>query len=85
MTRAARGDGSSASGTTGHVIDSLVLVLLLVSTLLLALPVVLVVLLGARAKQFLPRVRDWMSSNSWIVSEVVIVFFMAITISSLAS
>lgn len=67
------------------MIDSLVLVLLLVSTLLLALPVVLVVLLGARAKQFLPRVRDWMSSNSWIVSEVVIVFFMAITISSLAS
>ena len=45
---------------------------------------ILVVLMRARAKQFLPRVRDWMSSNSWIVSEVVIVFFMAITISSLA-
>jgi Sap, sulfolipid-1-addressing protein len=155
LTRAAKGgDSSSASGTTGHVIDAVVLGLLLVlalyvfhsrkkteppkwmgklqsatpslalklgflllgflpsdlltsitvgthlsregdawwhclpfiglTLLLLALPVILVVLMGARAKQFLPRVRDWMSSNSWIVSEVVIVFFMGITVSSLA-
>jgi hypothetical protein len=53
--------------------------------LLLATPLILVVLMGPRAKQFLPKIRDWMSSNSWIVSEFVIVFFMAITISSLAS
>ena len=154
LTRAAKGgDSSSAGGTTGHVIDTLVLVLLLalaiyvfhsrkkaeppkwmgklqsatpslslklgflllgvlpsdlltsvtvgthlsregdpwwhclpfigLTLLLLAMPVILVVLMGARANQFLPRVRDWMSSNSWIVSEVVIVFFMGITISSL--
>ncbi len=42
------------------------------------------VLLGARAKVLLPKVRDWMNTNSWVVSEIVIVFFMGITINSLA-
>jgi Sap, sulfolipid-1-addressing protein len=50
----------------------------------LALPALLVVLLGHRAKEFLPKVRDWMNTNSWIVSEVVIVFFIVLTINSLA-
>jgi hypothetical protein len=31
----------------------------------------------------LPRVRDWMNRNSWMVSEIVIVFFLALTIASL--
>jgi len=52
--------------------------------LFLALPALLVVVLGHRAKVFLPKVREWMNTNSWIVSEVVIVFFIVITINSLA-
>jgi hypothetical protein len=32
----------------------------------------------------LPKVRDWMNANSWIVSEVVIGLFIAIAASSLA-
>ena len=32
-------------------------------------------------RPFLPKVRDWMSTNSWIVSEVVLVFFVAIILS----
>jgi hypothetical protein len=52
--------------------------------LLLALPATLVLLLGHRAQEFLPKVRDWMNTNSWVVSEVVIVFFIGITINSLA-
>jgi hypothetical protein len=52
--------------------------------LLLALPVILVLLLGNRAKEFLPKARDWMNTNSWIVNELVIVFFIVITINSLA-
>lgn len=52
--------------------------------LLLALPALMVFAFGARAQAFLPKARDWMNDNSWIVSEVVIVFFIAITINSLA-
>lgn len=53
--------------------------------MLLAIPAVLVVLLGNRAKALLPKVRDWMNANSWIVSELVIALFIGITISDLAS
>ena len=58
---------------------------ILLTLLLLALPVLLVVLLGKRAHVFLPKVRDWMNTHSWIVSEIVILFFTAITIHSLTS
>lgn len=51
---------------------------------LLALPALLIICLGRRAEVFLPKVRDWMNANSWVVSEVVIVFFIAMTANSLA-
>jgi hypothetical protein len=54
---------------------------ILLSLLLLALPALLVAALGHRAQRVLPRVRDWMNSNSWIVSEVVIAFFVVIVLS----
>jgi hypothetical protein len=53
----------------------------LVTVLLLALPALLVAALGARAEALLPKVRDWMSTNSWIVSEVVLVFFVVMILS----
>jgi hypothetical protein len=56
-----------------------------VTLLLLGFPALMVLMLGARAKRILPKIRDWMNSNSWIVSEVVLLFFAAITINSLAS
>jgi hypothetical protein len=28
-------------------------------------------------------VRDWMTSNSWVISEIVIVFFLGLVISGL--
>jgi hypothetical protein len=46
--------------------------------LLLASPALAVAMLGSRAQALLPKVRDWMNVNSWIVSEVVIVFFVVI-------
>ena len=52
--------------------------------LLLAVPFLMVLLLGQRAEVLLPKIRDWMTANSWIVSEIVIVFFMVLTIKSLA-
>jgi hypothetical protein len=53
--------------------------------LLLAIPAILVLVLGARAKVLLPKVREWMSSHSWIVSELVIALFVGIEINSLLS
>jgi Sap, sulfolipid-1-addressing protein len=48
------------------------------TVLLLAVPALLVTALGSRAQTVLPRVRDWMNANSWIVSEVVLAFFIVI-------
>ena len=47
---------------------------------LLGLPALLVLALGQRAETLLPKVRDWMNTNSWIVSEVVLVFFIVIVL-----
>ncbi|HXR31520.1 MAG TPA: GAP family protein [Solirubrobacterales bacterium] len=58
-----------------------VLPFVLFTLLLLGLPALLVVALGSRAQVFLPKVRDWMNANSWIISEVVIVFFIVIVLS----
>ena len=51
---------------------------------LLALPPLLLLAFGKRAEAFLPKARDWMNTNSWIVNEIVILLFVAITISSIA-
>ena len=52
--------------------------------ILLGAPALGVLLLGRRATVLLPKIRDWMTSNSWVVSEIVLLFFLAITIKSLA-
>jgi Sap, sulfolipid-1-addressing protein len=57
---------------------------ILLTLLILALPSLLLLVFRERAKIFLPKARDWMNTNSWIVNEVVIVFFIIITINSLA-
>ncbi|HET9676801.1 MAG TPA: GAP family protein [Solirubrobacterales bacterium] len=49
--------------------------------LLLASPALGVVMMGSRAKTTLPKIRDWMNDNSWIVSEVVLAFFIVIILS----
>jgi cytochrome c biogenesis protein CcdA len=55
----------------------------LLTVLFEALPVLFVLLLGKRAAVILPKVRDWMNTNSWVVSEVVLVFFIALEINNL--
>jgi hypothetical protein len=54
------------------------------TVLLLSLPALLLVVFHRRAQAFLPKARDWMNTNSWIVNEIVLVFFVLITINSLA-
>jgi Sap, sulfolipid-1-addressing protein len=61
------------------------LVFVALTLLLLAIPAILVVLLGDRAQTVLPKVRDWMNTNSWVVSELVIALFIGIELESLLS
>jgi hypothetical protein len=55
----------------------------LLTLLFLALPAILLLVFGQRAQAFLPKARDWMNTNSWIVSEIVIAFFIAIAANSI--
>ena len=61
-----------------HVLPFIGLTLFLV-----ALPMLLILAFGSRAQAFLPKARDWMNANSWIVGEVVIGLFILITLNSL--
>lgn len=54
---------------------------IVLTLLLLAAPALGVLFLGRRAQTLLPKIRNWMNTNSWVVSEIVIVFFIAIVIS----
>jgi hypothetical protein len=56
----------------------------LLTLLFLAAPALLLLAFGQRAQAFLPKARDWMNNNSWVVSEIVIGLFIVITINSLA-
>ncbi len=58
-----------------------VLPFIALTLLLLSAPALMVVLLGQRAQTVLPKIRDWMDTNSWIVSEIVIVLFIVIILS----
>jgi Sap, sulfolipid-1-addressing protein len=51
--------------------------------LFLALPALLLLALGQRAQAFLPKARDWMNTNSWVVNEIVIGLFVLLTIDSI--
>ncbi|MBO4159486.1 MULTISPECIES: GAP family protein [Micromonospora] len=53
---------------------------MLLTLLLLALPLLALLLLGDRADRVLPRMRDWADRHSWIISEAVVVFFLALTV-----
>jgi cytochrome c biogenesis protein CcdA len=50
------------------------------TVLIAGLPLIAVLLLGRRAETVLPKVRTWMSDNSWIVNEAVILFFLVISL-----
>jgi hypothetical protein len=59
------------------------LVFVALTVLLAGIPLLLLLVLGRRAKELLPKARAWMTSNSWIVSEIVIAFFLMMTLKSL--
>jgi Sap, sulfolipid-1-addressing protein len=51
--------------------------------LFLGLPALVVLMIGQRAQKLLPKVRDWMTTNSWVVNEIVICFFIVLTATNL--
>lgn len=59
------------------------LVFVALTVVLAGLPLLLLLSLGKRAQALLPRARDWMTKNSWIVSEIVIGFFLLMTVKDL--
>lgn len=50
--------------------------------LIAATPALSFLLFRKRAERVMPRVRDWLDSNGWIINEVVIVFFILMTLFS---
>ncbi len=50
----------------------------LLTALLIGLPLLVLLALGACAQTALPTLRNSMNANSWVVSEIVIVFFLVI-------
>jgi uncharacterized membrane protein YhaH (DUF805 family) len=61
------------------------LTFVLLTTFMIAIPGLLVLVLGQRAVDALPQVRDWMNANSWIVSEAVIALFVVLQVNTLLS
>lgn len=47
------------------------------------IPLWIVLVAGHRADVALPRIREWMTSHSWIISEVVTGFFLIVSLASL--
>jgi threonine/homoserine/homoserine lactone efflux protein len=50
------------------------------TVLIAGLPFIMLLALGRRAEVVLPKARAWMNANSWIVSEAVILFFLAMAL-----
>lgn len=46
------------------------------TTLLMALPILAYLVLGHRARDAMPRIRDWLTTNAWLVNLIVIVYFI---------
>jgi hypothetical protein len=50
--------------------------LVLATTLLMALPFLAYTLLGHRARQAMPGIREWLTTHGWLVNIIVIVYFI---------
>lgn len=46
------------------------------ATTLMALPILAYLLLGRRAREAMPGIRDWLTSNAWLVNLIVIIYFI---------
>lgn len=44
------------------------------------MPLMALLLMGQRAERTLPKIRQWMNDNSWIVNEAVLLFFLVMAL-----
>lgn len=70
--------GSYLAANGEPLTDSIGFVLLVM--LFLALPSLVLIVFGDRAEAALPKARDWMNDNSWIVNEAVLVLFILLIV-----
>jgi hypothetical protein len=54
---------------------------LALTLLIAALPLLSYLLFGRRAKEAMPKVRDWMNANSWLVDIIVLGIFIVLILS----
>jgi Sap-like sulfolipid-1-addressing protein len=54
---------------------------LALTLLIAALPLLTYLLFGRRAREAMPRVRDWMTANSWLVNIIVLAIFIVLILS----
>ena len=54
-----------------------------VTLFLLAIPLLGLLAFGERAQAAMPKARDWMNNNSWVVSEIVIGLFVVLTLNDI--
>jgi hypothetical protein len=81
LTAAAVGGSLAANGDPWwHIFPFVGLTLLLLAT-----PTLILLLLGDRGQALLPKARQWMTDNSWIVNELVLLLFVGLTVSNLTS
>jgi succinate dehydrogenase hydrophobic anchor subunit len=73
--------GSYLAATGAQWVDALPFVFL--TLFVLGAPALVLLAFGERAETFLPKARNWMETNSWVVNEVVIVFFIGLSLSNL--
>jgi Sap, sulfolipid-1-addressing protein len=52
----------------------------ILTVLIAGLPLIALLAMGRRAESTLPKIRDWMNANSWIVNEAVLLFFLAMAL-----
>jgi cytochrome c biogenesis protein CcdA len=50
------------------------------TTLLMALPFLAYTLLGERAKRAMPGIKEWLTTHSWLVNLIVIIYFIFSTL-----
>ena len=49
--------------------------LVVATVALLAIPIAAYLLLGRRAREAMPGIREWLTANAWLVNLVVIAYF----------
>lgn len=70
--------GYLAKNSLGYL-DSIPFIL--ATLLLISLPLIAFLLMGSRATSAMPKLRDWMNANSWLIDIAVYVFFIFLFLS----